>query len=65
MFIIIVIGYVLFFGFYVVVVMFRFYGIFNEILFGIMFFINGLVDFVYYISLFGNLLIYLYYNGNF
>ncbi|CAH3034486.1 unnamed protein product, partial [Pocillopora meandrina] len=60
-----VIGYVLSLGPYVVVAMLRSYGIFNETPFGIMFLINGLVDFAYHTSSLGNPLIYSYYNGNF
>lgn len=65
MLIIIVLGYMIFFGFCVVVVVLRFYGIFNGILFVVMFLFYVLVDFVSYLSLMGNFLIYLYYNGDF
>lgn len=65
MFIIIVIGYVLFLGFVVVLVMLRLYGIFNNILFGVMLLVSWLVEFVFYISFLGNFLIYVYYNVDF
>lgn len=65
MFIVIVFGYVLFLGLVVVFVMVRLYGVLNEILFGFMLLFSGIVDFVLYISLLGNLLIYVYYNVDF
>ena len=65
MLIITVFGYVLSLGPYVVVAMLRSYGLFNETPFGIMFLINGLVDFASLTSSLVNPLIYSYYNGDF